>query len=252
MNALSQIQWETLEKFRVHKEWLPAFGGEEASTFLSEKGMKAYLSDRSSVIGSADLKVASSLFMKRYAFVAAMGLMVMTYWNKKMNLTPDNLVIVDGDKNGLWMPQFYLKDASVTEFTSYEEKAAFIESIFRGHLNHVILTLKKVTKLSNLILWENIAVYVFWIYENDDFLVEEGMRKQRDAQFRQLLSNEFSHWFGHYHKNPLARYYRSKVNVEHVADKVRVRKTCCFSYKLQNGEQYRCKTCPQTCRVKVN
>ncbi|MGM0753697.1 MAG: siderophore-iron reductase FhuF [Bacillota bacterium] len=250
MNALTQEQWATLEKYRFHKEWSPAFKGEEASSFLDEQGMKSYLTDRVASIGTDDLKVAASLFMKRYAFIAAMGLMAMTYWNKKLNLKPENLILLDGDKNGLWMPQFYIKDASVTEFTSHEEKVKFIRSIFQGHLDKVIQSLKKTTKLSNLILWENIAVYVFWIYENDDFLLSEGMKKQRDEQFHHLLLDENSQWFGRYHRNPLARYYSGKVNVEGVTEKVRVRKTCCFSYRLENGEQYRCKTCPQTCRVK--
>jgi siderophore-iron reductase FhuF len=250
MNVLTQGQWDTLMKYRFHREWDPAFKGEEASSFLGEIEMKAYLTGRLSAIGTDDLKVAASLFMKRYAFIAAMGLMAMTYWNKKLNLKPENLILVDGDKNGLWMPQFYLKDVTVTEFTSTGEKEEYIQLIFREHLNGVIQSLKKATKQSNLILWENIAVYVFWIFESDDVFLNEGMRAQRDQQFRQLLSDENSPWFGQYHKNPLARYYSEKVNVDTVPEKVRVRKTCCFSYRLENGEKYRCKTCPQTCRVK--
>ena len=250
MNSLNNKQWEVLKKYRFHKEPIPSIKGEEASSFLDGEEMKAYLSHRLSLIGTDDLKVAASLFMKRYAFVAAMGLMAMTYWNKKLNLKPENLIMVDGDKNGLWMPRFHMKDASVSEFTSPEEKVEFIRSIFRDHLDQVIQALKKATKLSNLILWENIAVYVFWIYENDDFLIDKGMRGQRDDLLLMLLSNENSQWFGRYHKNPLARYHTSKVYVEGVPEEVRVRKTCCFSYRLENGEQYRCKTCPQTCRVK--
>ncbi|PFA70369.1 hypothetical protein CN378_00840 [Bacillus sp. AFS015802] len=249
MNSLTKEEWEILNTYRFHQS-RKALKGEEASSFLDGDEMESYLNHRLSVIGTDDLKVAASLFMKRYAFVAAMGLMTMTYWNKKLNLAPHNLIMTDGEKKGLWMPQFHLKDASATEFTSREEKEEFIQSIFRDHLNPVIQSLKKASKLSNLILWENIAVYVFWIYENDDFLLNGGMGIGRDEQFQALLSDENSHWFGRYHNNPLARYYSSKVNVEAVPGKVRVRKTCCFSYRLENGEQYRCKTCPQTCRVK--
>ncbi|CAN7218225.1 siderophore-iron reductase FhuF [Rossellomorea sp. LjRoot5] len=249
MNTLTGQQWEILTKYRFHAS-TPALQGEGATSFLDGGKMKAYLSYQCSQIGTDDLKVAASLFMKRYAFVAAIGLMTMTYWNKKLNLNPENLIMVDGDRNGLWMPQFHLKDASVTEFTSLEEKNAFIQSIFRDHLDQVIQSLKNATKLSNLILWENIAVYVFWVFENEDFLLNEGMRSDRDDQFRMLLSDENSQWFGSYHSNPLARYYSRKVNIEGMAEKMRVRKTCCFSYRLENGEQYRCKTCPQTCLMK--
>ena len=249
MSTLTEQQWEILRKYRFHAS-APALKGEEATSFLDGGKMKSYLSQRRSLIGTDDLKVAASLFMKRYAFVAAMGLMTMTYWDKKLNLKPENLIMVDGEKNGLWMPQFHLKDASVTEFTSLEEKKTFIQSIFRDHLDHVIQSIKHATKLSNLILWENIAVYVFWIFESDDFLLNEGTGSGRDDQLRMLLSDENSPWFGNYHRNPLARYYSGKVNVEGKTVKMRVRKTCCFSYRLENGEQYRCKTCPQTCLIK--
>lgn len=249
MNSLTGQQWEILRKYRFHAS-TPSLKGVEATSFLDGGKMKSYLSHRRSLIGTDDLKVAASLFMKRYAFVAAMGLMTMTYWNMKLNLKPENLIVVDGDKNGLWMPQFHLKDASVTEFTSQEEKVSFIQSIFRDHLDLVIQSLKNATKLSNLILWENIAVYVFWIFENEDFLLNDGMRCDRDDQLQMLLADENSQWFGSYHSNPLAGYYSRKVNIEEKAEKVRVRKTCCFSYRLENGEQYRCKTCPQTCLVK--
>jgi siderophore-iron reductase FhuF len=248
MSSLTEKQWEVLRKYRFHMS--PAKDGIEARTFLDGDEMKVYLSHRRSLIGTDDLNVAGSLFMKRYAFVAAMGLMAMTYWNKKLNFTPENLIMVDGEKDGLWLPQFHLKDASATEFMSFEEKSEFIQAIFRDHLDQVIQSLKKATKLSNLILWENIAVYVFWIFENDEFLLNEGMRSGRDDEFRALLLDENSHWFGTYHNNPLARYYSRKVNIEGVPEKVRVRKTCCFSYRLEDGEQYRCKTCPQTCLVK--
>lgn len=249
MNALTPEQWDTLMKYRFHKEWDPAFKGQEASSFLAADELKDFLSDRLGSIGTNEIKVAASLFMKRYAFVAALGLMTMTFWNKKIDLSPDNLILIEGEKNGLWMPEFYLKNEQATEFTSHGEKETFVRSIFRDHLDQMIQSLRKATKVSNLILWENIAVYVFWIYENDDFLIKEEMRGDRDEQFRQLLSDENSHWYGRYHKNPLARYYSSKVNVEGLNEKVRVRKTCCFSNRLENGDRYRCKTCPQSCRV---
>lgn len=249
MNALTEEQWETLGRYRFHPS-TAANQGVDASTFCDVDEMRNYLSRLRSMIGTDDLKVAASIFMKRYAFVAAMGLVAMTYWNKKVNVTPENLILVDEDKNGLWMPHFHLKDASVSEFLSLEEKNVFIQSLFREHLDRVIQSLKKTTKLSNLILWENVAVYVFWIFENDDFLQNEGWKSRRDDQFRALLSNENRQWFGRYHQNPLARYYSRKVNVDDGEEKVRVRKTCCFSYRMENGEQYRCKTCPRTCLVK--
>ncbi|WP_064092912.1 (2Fe-2S)-binding protein [Rossellomorea aquimaris] len=242
VSALTPDQWNTLKQYRLNKDPLPAYQGIQVSSFFQEDEMERFLTDRLKSMGTDNRMVAASLFMKRYAFVAAMGLYSMTYWNRKLNLAPDNLIMVDGEKNGLWIPQFYLKDSTVYEFTSPEEKQTYIKSLFSDHLNKIMDSLKKPAKL---ILWENIAVYIFWVYENDDFLPNEEMRGKREEDFRQLLLDENSHWFGQYHRNPLSRYYSPKKNEE-----LRVRKTCCFSYRLENGEQYRCKTCPQTCRVK--
>ena len=35
---------------------------------------------------------AASIFMKRYAFTAAMALMAMTCWNRKMDVNPENMI----------------------------------------------------------------------------------------------------------------------------------------------------------------
>ncbi|MEL3972490.1 IucA/IucC family C-terminal-domain containing protein [Rossellomorea oryzaecorticis] len=249
--SLSDEQWALLNQYRFQK-WDPSDAdGTGASLLLEDGEMVRYLEDRFSLMGADDLKTAGSLFMKRYAFVAALGMLAMTFWNKKLNVSPDNLLLVDhvNDK-GLWLPQICLKDTSVQEFTSWSEKEEFIRSLFSEHLDPFIGVMKRSVKLSNLILWENIAVYLFWIYENDELITDENILVKKERDFARLLSDENSHWFGAYNKNPLNRYYTEKVRVEGLDDKIRVRKTCCFSYRLENGEQFRCKSCPQTCKVK--
>lgn len=218
---------------------------------FDEGEMVRYLEGRFSLMGAHDLKTAGSLFMKRYAFVAALGMLAATFWNRKLNLSPDNLVLVDHvNENGLWLPKVCLKDDEAGEFTSTSEKEDFIQSLFSDHLDKIIGVLKHSAKLPNLILWENVAVYLFWIYENDAFVTGKTIHDRKERDFAQLLSDENSHWFGMYNKNPLNRYYTEKERVEGLEDEIRVRKTCCFSYRLENGEQFRCKTCPQTCKVK--
>jgi siderophore-iron reductase FhuF len=249
--SLTEEQWGLLKQYRFHRGVPAASDGINASELLDEQRMLSYLKDRISMMGASDLKTAASLLMKRYAFVAAMGMLAATFWNRKLNLSPENLVLVDyvNDK-GLWLPQFYLKDSTVKEFARWSEKEEFMVALFSKHLDKIIGVIKRSVKLSNLILWENIAVYLFWIYENDAFVTDECMLDKKKSDFAQLLNAENSHWFGSYDQNPLSRYYTEKVKVEGLEDEIRVRKTCCFSYQLENGEQFRCKSCPQTCRVK--
>jgi ferric iron reductase protein FhuF len=247
--SLTEEQWALLEQYRFLKGIPSGSGGTEASGLLFDEGkMVRYLEDRFALMGSSELKTAGSLFMKRYAFVAALGMLAATCWNRKLNLSPGNLVLVDYvNDNGLWLPRIHLKDPSVWEFTSPAEKDEFIHSLFSGHLDKMVGVLNRSVKLPDLILWENVAVYLFWIYENEAFTTE---RDQKLHDFAQLLSDENSRWFGEYKKNPLKEYYTEKVKVEGLDDEIRVRKTCCYSYRLENGEQFRCKTCPQTCKVK--
>jgi ferric iron reductase protein FhuF len=248
-SSLTEEQWALLAQYRFLKGAPAGPGSTEASRLLSNEGeMVRYLEDRFAMMGTSDLKTAGSLFMKRYAFVAALGMLAASFWNRKLNLLPENLVLSDhvNDK-GLWLPRIYLKDPGVGEFTSFGEKEEFIRSLFAGHVDQVAGMLKRSTKVSGMVLWENVAVYLFWIYENDAFTSE---REQKQDDFAQLLSDENSHWFGAYKKNPLKRYYTEKVKVEGQDDEIRVRKTCCYSYLLENGEQFRCKGCPQTCKVK--
>ncbi len=244
-SSLSREQWNILNKYRITEKYPQE--GEDATCFLNEKEMKDFLEERLRVIGTSNLKVAASLFMKRYAFVAAMGLLSMTYWNRRLNLSPYNLMISDGENNGLWLPNFFLKDPTIYTFTSEEEKREYIKFIFRNHLNRVVQIIKKTTNISALILWENIAVYIFWIYENDTYIQNEGNKQTRDKDFHLLLQETNRHLFGGYHNNPLSRFYRH--NIEDFPDKIRVRKTCCLSYMLENGERYRCKTCPASCKI---
>ncbi|MCA1055498.1 siderophore-iron reductase FhuF [Rossellomorea aquimaris] len=250
--TLSDEQWALLGEYRLQK-WDPSVtGGVEASRLLFEDGMMVrYLEERVALTGADELRTAASLFMKRYAFIPALGMLAATFWNRKLNLSPHNLILVDHiNEKGLWLPRIFLKDESAPEFTSQSEKEEFFQSLFRGHLDIVISVLNETARLSKRILWENSAVYLFWVYENEAFVTSEELREKKERDFAYLLSEENRHVFGAYKENPLNRYYTDKVHRDGFDEKIRVRKTCCLSYRLENGERFRCKTCPLSCKEK--
>jgi siderophore-iron reductase FhuF len=250
-SSLSNEEVELLKNYRFLPKIEHSFIYIEASKLTNSKALRSYLTERLSSMRIDDIKVAASLFIKRYAFLAVIGLFSMSYWNKKMDLSPENVILVDREKHGMWMPCFYLKNSIVTSFSSQEEKHQFLQGFFRQHMDVIIQNIKKDIKLSHIILWENIAVYIFWLYENENFLKEALSQQTVAEDFVYLLQNNNNALFGEYNKNPLARYYTAKVKVEDVEDVVRVRKTCCFSYMLEQGEKNRCNTCPQTCKVRT-
>lgn len=237
--GLSRDQWRILENYRftVHD----GEDGTDVASILDPAELDVYISNRLHLIGTEDRTAAASIFMKRYAFTAAMALMAMTCWNRKMDVNPKNMVLVDHMKSGLWLPHVHLKNADMETFHSIEDKRTYTQALFNETIVPVIKAAKSSFNVPEMILWENVAVYIYWIYETDDFFTGERNGADRDEDFRMLLSEEHAHWFGTCRKNPLNRFFGEKSPVD--GELVRVRKTCCFSYRV-GGVAGKCITCP--------
>ncbi|WP_409251898.1 IucA/IucC family C-terminal-domain containing protein [Bacillus sp. SCS-153A] len=251
--SLTAEEKKRLEAFRFLTERPEVKELTSAKRLMNPQGLEAFLHDYSGRIGSADKKVLSSLLFKRYAFLAVISLFSFSAFNKKLNVSPENVFLADGEKNGLWLPGFYFEDQAAQPVVEEREKVRkeVAVEVFRNHLFPLMKTVKKVSGLSTMIAWENVAVYMFWIYEG---LIEEKelqhVRARMEGDFKWLLDEGNAELFGSSRRNPLARYYSKKQYVAEQDSELRVRKTCCFSYQLTDGEGSRCKTCPQTCNVK--
>ena len=249
---LSDWEKEWLRSFRLLMEKPHENSLTSSRQLVEAEGLQRFLQEHHDKIGSGDLKVQSSLLVKRYAFLAVISLFSLSVFNKKLDTSPGNVYLADGEKNGLWMPGFYFKDYTArTVMDRNLAREEVVRDVFRNHLFLLIESVKKVSKLSNLVTWENIAIYIFWLYEG--LLEHEDLQHARgrmEEDFQWLLDESNAHLFGPYHQNPLARYHTKKQYVVEQDKMLRVRKTCCFSYKLRGGEANRCSTCPQTCNVK--
>ena len=218
--------------------------------FTDESAMGAYLERFNEGLKAPDAKTAASVFMKRHAFLAVLYLYSMTAFNKRLDVSPENIILADAIKDGLWLPGFYLKNKSTDVCPSdqrEEWRKEAVRHLFIDNLSPVMDAISKSAKISKLILWENVAVYIFWLYEkilgeSDDTLVKE--RAAEDFSF--LVESAPGKLFGRHHKNPIARFYRKPVYEEETDSFIRVRETCCYSYKLKEKGRY-CKTCPRTC-----
>ncbi|MGV2939947.1 IucA/IucC family C-terminal-domain containing protein [Mesobacillus sp. LC4] len=218
--------------------------------FTDESAMGAYLEKFNEGLKAPDAKTAASVFMKRHAFLAVLYLYSMTAFNKKLDVSPENIILADAIKDGLWLPGFYLKNKSTELCPSgqrEEWRKEAIGHLFLDNLSPVMDAISKSAKISKMILWENVSVYIFWLYEKilsqvDDHEVKE--RAQKDFSF--LIETAPGKLFGRYHSNPIARYHTEPVYQEEADTYIRIRKTCCFSYMLKDKGSY-CKTCPRTC-----
>jgi ferric iron reductase protein FhuF len=215
----------------------------EAFDLLSGN-LESYVQKVKLAIGAPNEKVAASMIVKRYAFLAAMGIFTMSHSDRKLNLIPSNVTLVSHYEEEHWLPKFYLKDIQfqLMQGDRNADREQYMKDLFANHISLLIHQLSRITNTSKLILWENVAVYLFWLYESVLNSNEERKMVLED-DFHYLFYEAPGSVFGPYNHNPLTKYDSEKVYQVAVDKFIRFRKTCCYSYQL-DSKQKRCATCP--------
>ncbi len=203
-------------------------------------------------IEAANLMVAASIFVKRYSFAVLSALYSMSVWNKRPNFSLENVSVETSDEeDARWLPSFKLHDLSVEEVSDGGRlmwRDSILQHIFSDHVNVLFTHIIKVCKLTKLIMWENLYVYICWMYEkllNDASLSHIHHQIQEDFQY--ILKAAPGHLFGSYHRNPFLRYDKANSKNKAEDQDIRVRQTCCFAYLTAMKGQH-CKICPVSCR----
>ncbi|WP_436373503.1 IucA/IucC family C-terminal-domain containing protein [Cytobacillus sp. BC1816] len=248
MIKLTGEQAEALGQFRLAQD-----SGEgspltiEVKNLLDTSLTGPYLDKVKIHIGANDHKTAASILMKRYAFLPVIYLYSMTSWNLKMDIRHENITFASHEKDGLWLPGFHfihLQGQGVeTEREKWREDA--VRSLFNGHIFPLLSRIAKEANVSKLILWENIAIYIFWLYEK--ILPFETHAERAAEDFKFIKEEASGNLFGCESSNPIRKYDSKKILIERTGKTVRPRKTCCYSYLTSSGK--RCGTCPQACNI---
>ncbi|RSK29432.1 hypothetical protein EJF36_17265 [Bacillus sp. HMF5848] len=244
---LTDKELQTLAGYRLTTEVNSL--SRSALSLLDNETLFQYLSSLKQNTRSANMMVAASLFSKRYSFLAVIGLASMSLYRKSLNLSTDNVYLVEHTRDNMWIPSFQLKQMK-GKVLHDEERKHMLTALFREHMTPMWQQLHATTNLRLYTLWENVAVYIFWLY--DDLLQQPFPDEIKDRlrdDFSFILSDDQAECFGKYSKNPLARYYTEKKLVPQYDQYVRVRKTCCLSY-LSDDKGRQCITCPITCTRK--
>ncbi|RFU64005.1 IucA/IucC family C-terminal-domain containing protein [Peribacillus glennii] len=195
-----------------------------------------------------DLKVTASILMKRYSFYVVINLFAMSVLNKSINGAIENISFHDNGKPG-FIPDIEYSDISADSIgcNRLKARAEICRQTFAGHLYPIIDMLSKETKLSKLILWENIAIYIFWLYETQlEQYMDLEVTERIESDFQYLVYEAPGSIFGNLHANPLHRYYSEKVLLPEREKPARIRQTCCLSYKA--GAKKMCGGCPRFSR----
>ncbi|KMJ58882.1 hypothetical protein AB685_07335 [Bacillus sp. LL01] len=217
---------------------------------LIHDGTEAYLMKVQHALGTDEMDVAASLLMKRLGFLAVNCLLSMTAFNKTLKVDPSTIWIDSYVENDIWLPKLRYTEVQAVEVTSFENREAWrqrhFEELFGGIFAPLINRMAKEAKVSRQTLWENVMLYIYWMYESILPNLEMDTPDQEE-DFASLLKAD-PVVFG-LKRNPSAAFYKPKTFVEQHQAEIRVRTTCCYYYKT-NSEGSRCSTCPLNCKVK--
>ncbi|MEH7253004.1 IucA/IucC family C-terminal-domain containing protein [Neobacillus niacini] len=235
-NILLENALSALQKYRFRSAIGKSF---TVANLLDKTYVTEFMKNLADLIEAPTERTAASIFIKRYAFIAVISLFAMTTSNKKMNLSLDNIEMEVAERGKDWLPMISLKNPSVEDWNG-EDRNQWRKNVYRElfayNLYPLIEHFEKTFKVSKLVLWENIAVYLLWLYETE---LKDNESPNVQDDFRFLIEEAEGKLFGRYHHNPIQKYFSEKK----VEDEVRIRKTCCFTYQLGSK---RCKTCPCT------
>ncbi|WP_411346591.1 IucA/IucC family C-terminal-domain containing protein [Paenibacillus sp. WLX1005] len=195
------------------------------------------------------MKANVSLFAKRYAYLTiAAGLFAMSRYNKALDLTLENCTLDSYRKGEAWLPRVLLHDRSVTMPEPGQRhmwRDELIRRMFADNLAKVWSALSQHTGVSKAVLWENTAIYVYWLYENSFAEEAEGEELERVKEdFHYLLHDAPAILFGE-RKNPLHTFNTPKRTTLVSETPIRVRKTCCLYYLAADEPDDYCPTCPK-------
>ncbi len=247
------------------------------SQLLDEEGALRYLQQLQDIYESDDLTYIASMLAKRYSYmIVAPALYAMTIYGKGIHLAPESCTLESHFRGEIWLPNVRLdkpeaielhlepdparKQQSVSEVDTdkpfsaccdqeeiarqQEIRERYLATIFAGHLYPVWHSLSRAAGISRAILWENAAIYVYYVYET---LLADPMydshREQISADFAYLTEEAPASLFGE-KWNPLARFNTPKRISPGSEQPKRIRKTCCLYYLAGEDAGY-CSVCPK-------
>lgn len=247
---LSSTEVAELSRFRFTDRYPASRRSIAVFELFDQSRLQEYLDKIGRQIGSPTKRVTASLITKRMAFYAVIHLYTMSVLNKRLSVDVMELRLIEKDEDSLWLPDFYLGNFVISESNDNRNqwRATIVENLFANFFHPLIEALRETTRFSKMVMWENIAIYIFWLYES--LLKEEknkDIKTRIEEDFCFIMQKAEGTLFGPYLQNPLARFDRDKIYREEFNEWIRVRKTCCLSNLLDAKDGKRCSTCPNGC-----
>ncbi len=248
--SFKQEELEYLKKnfsMRINKS-IDQFHSIPSIDLLDEEKCIKYLDSLTRILQSPSRMITASQFSKRYAFLTvAPSLYSMTMYNKKLDVSIGNCCIESANHHKSWSSYISLKDYQVKELTNKnrnEMRDEIIKTVFNEHLVKIWRSISNVANVPMSILWENTAIRVYSLYEKRiSGETDENQKSRLHDDYQYLLKDASGSLFGET-ENPLAKFNNPKCTIATSDQSVRIRKTCCFYYKVAANGKY-CSTCPK-------
>lgn len=225
--VLSAEEKRQLEAFRFSMKQTGSPLSIRADRLLHKTVLRGYLETLQLKLGAPNMTVTASLLMKRYSFAAVIALYAMSAWNKRIALPLHSVHLETDDKMEQWLPAFRI-DPLVCQGADADREAwrkETVEALYKEHLSPLIARLQATASISPLVLWENVAIYIFWLY--DTLRTDQALapvRGRLDADLRHVIE-----------AMNLGRFWIKRKNEGR-------RMTCCLYYKTAACKH--CQTCP--------
>ncbi|MFC7322132.1 hypothetical protein [Halobacillus campisalis] len=210
-------------------------------------GVQQTLDQMHAFMGSEFMLTTASILSKRYGYyIATVPLALMTIFNKFPDMRLSNIELVRIDEDKKWLPQFNLLSKEVSEpanQTREEWMNTELEKLFNHHVRPLFLKINQLTRLSMDVMWENTAIYIFWLYERQFYeWYDDGVASGMKRDFYYVVRDLPGEVFG-MKSNPFTYFLDQPI----LSTGARERKCCCLSYKKNKDSTY-CKVCPHLSR----
>ncbi|RAL27086.1 IucA/IucC family C-terminal-domain containing protein [Thermoflavimicrobium daqui] len=223
----------------------------KALDLFEPKKCESYLNHLTKVLDFPSLQVAASQLSKRYAYMVVLPVLFsMSVWNKGLMMKADHCFIEPDWKADRWMPRLRLESGLTSNIEGEREvwRDRLIQELFAENITRVWHTLTLVTRVPLSTLWENTAIYIFWLYEEKIKDFDNHTRQRANADLQYLIHAASPRLFGEA-QNPLKKFDSPKTYVIDEDSYIRIRQTCCLYYQTHILGTC-CKSCPR--KVKKN
>ncbi len=208
------------------------------------------LDQLSPVIGSPGRRVTASLLSKRLGFLlTGASLYALSACNRALDVSSDNCLLEWAHDGSRWtssLPLISLESVSLESVSlagpeREAHRALLVERLFAGVMQPLWQTFHEVSGVPLNMLWENVAVRVYSLYERRMAGLDDPQaRERRDEDFNFLLRADASLFGAPW--NPLARFYYPAIQTDDGRTQ-RFRRTCCLYFKATCPAEY-CQSCP--------